>query len=131
MSRTIVNFWLDFLLLVIFISLVWISLIVRFVFPPPLRAAKWTLWGLGYEQWSNAQFALTAAMAAAVLLHLMLHWSWIWGVVVSRLARNDLKKSRADEGTKTLWGVGLLILVLHVLGFGMALAALSIRGPAS
>ncbi|MCE9552311.1 MAG: DUF4405 domain-containing protein [Planctomycetes bacterium] len=130
MSRTIVNFWLDVLLLLIFVSLVWVSLIVRFVFPPALRAAQWSLWGMGYEQWINAQFAMTAAMAAAVLLHLMLHWSWIWGVVSSRMSSKDVKKSRTDEGTKTLWGVGLLILVLHVLGFAMALALLSIRGPA-
>jgi len=129
MSRTIVNFWLDALLLLIFVSLVWVNLIVRFVFPPALQSTGWTLWGLGYEQWINAQFALTSAMAGAVLLHVMLHWSWIWGVAASRLPRSDSKKARADEGTRTLWGVGLLIVVLHVLGIGMALAALFIQKP--
>jgi len=130
MSRTIINFWLDTLLLILFTSLVWVILVLRFAFPPALQAAKWTLWGLGFQQWMNVQFGLTCAMAAAVLLHVMLHWSWVWGVVASRIARGEGKKTKADEGTRTLWGVGLLIVVLHVLAIGLAAAVLCIRGPA-
>lgn len=129
MSRTIVNFWLDALLLMIFVSLVWVTLVLRFVFPPAQQTVNWSLWGLSYENWLNIQFGLMCALATAVLLHLMLHWSWIWGVVSSRLKRADSKKPRADEGVKTLWGVALLIMVLHLLGIGWAVAALCIQRP--
>ena len=69
MSKTTFNFWLDFLLLVIFVSLTWVSVVTRFVFPPPSRAGGWLLWGGTYDQWQTIQFGLLCALAGGVLLH--------------------------------------------------------------
>jgi hypothetical protein len=127
MSRTTVNFLLDSLLLVAFSILVWSAVIVRFVFPPAYDSRGWTLWDLSLDNWLSVQFAMVAVLALGVLIHVMLHWSWVCGVVASRVSRN--KKGKLDNGTQTLYGVGLLIVILNVLGLAIAAGALMIHGP--
>jgi hypothetical protein len=128
-SKTMVNFVLDASLLAVAVAVLFNAAVLRFVFPAPSRSAGWTLWGYGYDAWANFQFALVALFGLAILLHVMLHWSWVCGVVVTRVLRND-SKSRVDEGVQTLWGVGLLIVVVNVIGLLVGLAYLMIRSPA-
>lgn len=123
MSRSAVNFVLDTVLLIAFCALVVCATIVRFVFPPGTVAAGWTLWGWTYDQWSALQFAMVATLALGFTLHVMLHWSWVCGFVAQRLGRKKI-----DDGAQTLYGVGLLIVVFHILGAFIAAAALTIRG---
>ena len=127
MSRTLVNFLLDTLLLVAFTGLVWTAVIVRFVFPPAYDARGWSLWGLSLDGWITVQFAMVSALALGVLLHVMLHWSWVCGVIATRLAKS--KKAKLDDGTQTLYGVGLLIVLLNLIGLAIASAALMVQRP--
>jgi hypothetical protein len=127
MSRTALNFWLDSALLGLFLALVFTSVVAQFIFPPGTAAAGWKLWGGGYAQWRDVQFGTLCAFTLAVLLHLMLHWSWVCGVVASTLKRN--KKPHLDDGVRTLYGVGALIVILNLLGLAVAAAALAIHGP--
>lgn len=130
MSRTIVNFWLDSLLLVLFLVLLWSSAILRFVFPPGPHAAGWTLWKWDYARWSDFQFGCICLLALAVLIHVMLHWTWVCGVFTQKFARGrDGKAKNLDDGQRTLFGVGLLIVILNVMGLGLAAAALMIQRP--
>lgn len=126
-SRTTINFWLDTWLLVNFLALVWISFLLRFIFPRGTTASGWSLWGYGYDDWSNAQFATLAVLMLGILVHVMLHWTWVCGVITSRMHRADGKPVRWDDGVRTLVGVGLIVVLLNVLGLLMALAALTIR----
>ena len=91
-----------------------------------LAAAGWRLWNLAYNGWASLQFALVAALALGILVHVMLHWSWVCGVAKRR---SPNKKKKPDEGTQTLYGVGLLIVIANVLGLAIAAAALSIERP--
>ena len=127
MSRTLLNFLLDSLLLIAFSVLVWSAVIVRFVFPPAAGSKGWLLWGLSYDQWISVQFAMVAILALGILIHVMLHWSWVCGLLTARLSRG--RKVKLDDGTQTLYGVGLLIVILNVLGLAIAAAALSILPP--
>ncbi len=127
-SRTAVNFLLDAALLAVFVFLMAASAIVRFVFPPGTTAAGWQLWGLGYDEWSAIQFALVALLALGVLVHVMLHWSWVCGVVANRVAK---RKGKVDDGLQTIYGVGLLIVICNVVGLLLAAAALSVREPST
>ena len=86
------------------------------------------LWGWGHDDWARLQFTLTAVLLAAIVLHVMLHWSWVCGVVAS--LRTTRKKGKVDDGIRTLYGVGLLIVLLHVLGIGLTAAVLTIEDPA-
>jgi hypothetical protein len=127
MSRTLLNFILDSLLLAAFGVLVWSAVVVRFVFPPGTSAAGWLLWGMSYDQWISLQFAMVAILALGVLIHVMLHWTWVCGFIAARLGRG--KKAKLDDGTQTLYGVGLLIVIFNLLGLAIAAAALSIQPP--
>jgi hypothetical protein len=125
MSRTMVNFLLDASLLLIFVVLVSIGTIIRFVFPPGPDSRGWQLWGLGYDQWSTIQFGTIALLAMGILIHVMLHWSWVCGVIASRTSRHGKKKF--DEGVQTIYGVGLLIVIVNIVGLAIAAAALTVQ----
>ncbi len=130
MSRTIINFWLDTAMLVNFLAVVLVSVVVRFIFPPAASAEGWTLWSWTLDQWIGLQFVLLSVFVFGVLLHLMLHWNWVCGVLSSRLLPKRAGKRRnMDEGSRTILGVGLLIVLLNVMGLAIAAAVLSIQGP--
>ena len=78
--------------------------------------------------WRNVQFALLCALALAVLVHIMLHWNWICGVISHQLARRrPARVASNDGGQHTLWGVAALIFVVNSLGLAVAIAALTIE----
>lgn len=127
-NRTKVNFWLDAVLLIAFMALCGVSVVLRFVFPKPTAAAGWRLWGLAYDQWVDVQFGALALIALGIMIHVMLHWTWVCGVVVNHILRAD-RRHAADDGVRTIYGVGLLIVLLNVFGALIAAAALMIRAP--
>jgi hypothetical protein len=128
-TRTSINFLLDCALCVIFLSIVFCAVVLRFVFPPATSAAQWVLWGASYDDWAQIQFAILCLFTLAVLVHVMLHWTWICGVVSNRLSEWRKKPTRIDEASRTVYGVGLLILVVNVIGVSIAVAALTIQPP--
>lgn len=127
MSRTILNFLLDTALLLMFMTLAATAVIVRFVFPPGTLADGWTLWGYGYDAWVAFWFNLLAVLSLMILLHVMLHWSWVCGVVAQRLSKRRGRTVRIDEANQTVYGVGLLVVLFTLTGIVVAAAALSIR----
>jgi hypothetical protein len=130
MSRTTLNLLVDIALLVVFLAVVWTGVVVRYLFPQPMYSQGWRLWGLTLSDWLNAHTAALGVMALVVLLHVMLHWSWVCGVLVTRWTHDKSAANKLDDGTRTLWGVGLLIALLLSLGLLTALAALTIQPPA-
>jgi hypothetical protein len=123
-SKTVVNFWLDCLLLVMFLLLVWVSAVLWFLFPVGPAEQEWLLWGGDVEFWRGFQFGVLCAFAMGVVLHVMLHWSWICGVV----ARNLLGRPPSrDAGTQTLIGVGVLLGILHLIAAALLAAWFSLQ----
>jgi hypothetical protein len=123
-----INLVLDMALLVAFVLLCIAAVIVRFVFPPGPAAKGWTLWGFDYDAWNGIQFGLLATLAVGILVHVMFHWSWVCNVVASRFLRS--RSGKIDDGLQTIYGVGLLIVLLNAIGITVAAAMLTIRGPA-
>lgn len=131
-SRTTVNYWVDAALLVMFLLLWWSSLVLRFVFPPGAYATGWQLWGWGFTQWLSFQFGVLVAFSLGVLLHLMLHWTWVCSVTLklfSRRAAANQKQHVPDDGLRTLYGVIVLIVALHAVGLAALAARLTIQPP--
>lgn len=122
-----VNLVLDGVLLIVFVALCFAAVVVRFVFPPGPNATGWTLWGLDYDAWGGIQFGLVAALALGILVHVMLHWSWVCNMVAGRFLTT--RPGRVDDGLQTIYGVGLLIVLLTSIGVALAAAVLTIRGP--
>jgi hypothetical protein len=95
MSMALINFWLDAGLLVAISFLGWVTAMLQIVFPAPTAAVGWTLWGLSYNQWHDAQFISLCAFALLVLVHLMLHWNWVCSVIATHVLR--IKDHRCDS----------------------------------
>ncbi len=125
-SRTLVNFWLDALLATVFVKLCITAVIVQFVFPPGIAARGVSLWGMSYGQWCSIQFSLLAVLALGVLVHVMLHWTWVCGVLTKRI----LGQHRIpDNGIRTIYGVGLFICLLLIGAAAVGLAQWMIISP--
>lgn len=132
MSRTVLNFWLDVTLLLAFLGGVWVTLVLRVVFPAGTTARGWRLWGRSFDQWCDIQFSMWCMFAFGVLLHVMLHWTWVCGVIASRMSRGEAGKKRTwTDGERTLFGVALLVLLFVVLGTALAAAMFTVRTPDS
>ena len=126
MSKTILNFWLDALLLVMFLLLVWVSTILQWIFPAASSAHGWTLWGYTYDEWQGLQYTVLAIFTLEVLLHVMLHWSWVCGVIATKIIRGH---GKPDYGMQTIYGVILLIGILVLIGVGVGWAQFTIVKP--
>ncbi len=122
-SKATVNFWLDAALAVIFVALVTVSVLLRFVFPSPTAAAGWSLWGYGYDQWARAQFAILCVLGGGIVIHVMLHWTWVCGMLTRGKSESSL---RTDNGVQTIVGVVFLVALLHVVGIVLLSAMLSV-----
>lgn len=126
MNKTIFNFVLDVLLLINFLVLVWVSCVLRFAFPPPTSADEFRLWGINYNGWSEFGFLLLALIVLGILVHVMMHWSWVCGVIATKLLGI---KAKADDAAQTLYGVGFLMAILLVFAAGLLAAKVSVQSP--
>lgn len=126
LSRTLINLWLDVALLINFLGLGIVSVLLQFVFPPGIAAGGWSLWGLNFSQWQSLQFGMLSLLTVGIVVHLMLHWTWVCSVV----ARNVFGQTEVpDEGLQTIYGVILLIAVLLTGAVVTGLATVTIRMP--
>ena len=122
---TIINFWLDVMLLIVFMIQAWIFTVLHLVFPRG-AGADWKIWGGTPLDWSETLFTTYCVFAVGIVLHVMLHWAWICGVVATRLLG---RKAGKDDGSHTLIGVGVIVLLVHLLGIGILAAKVAMIGP--
>lgn len=121
MSMALVNFWLDACLFVSLIFIMWVSVMLQLVFPPPTEAAGWSLWGLSYNDWQRVQFYAQCVFALLAVEHVVLHWNWVCSIIATQVLR---VKSRPDEGVQAVYGVGTFITIL-VIVMGALIAAMA------
>jgi hypothetical protein len=126
LSMAVVNFCLDAILLAILTLYGWVAVMLPVVFPAPSSAAGWSLWGWNIDQWWDFQFAILCAFAVAVLVHVMLHWNWVCSVVMNQVFRT---RRRIDDSMQTVYGVGTLIILLHLMAAGLIAALWSVHKP--
>ncbi|MBC8350386.1 MAG: hypothetical protein H8E66_00260 [Planctomycetes bacterium] len=107
----------------------WLQFVIRFVFPPASSAAGWSLWGMSLDSFAEFSFWVMCLLALEVLVHIMLHWSWVCGVVSRKILRRKGQNRKWGDGEATLIGVGLLAFVLVLLGSTLGWAILSAHGP--
>jgi hypothetical protein len=124
--NVIINFWLDVLLLVLFMVQAWMFAVLHAVFP---RGAgpDWKIWGGTPLDWSESLFVTFCIFSVAIVVHVMFHWSWVCAVVATRIFG---RKPGKDDGSHTLIGVGLIVLLVHLLAVGILVARVAMKGPA-
>lgn len=120
-----INFWLDVGLLLLFLVQAWMFAVLHYVFPRG-AGTDWRIWGATSLDWSESLFQVFCVFAVGIVLHVMLHWDWICGVVATRLFG---RKSRKDDGSHTLVGVGVIIILIHLLVVGILAAEMALVGP--
>lgn len=109
-------------MLVAFMVVLTLAAIVQFVFSAGGSAAGWSLWSHDRSDWQTALSVSIAVFGLLVLLHLILHWSWVCTFVTSRLSKATGRRTVLTESARTLWGVTLLIAILTVMGAALATA---------
>jgi hypothetical protein len=124
-SSTIINFWLDVILLVLFMIQAWLFAVIHVVFPRG-AGSDWKIWGATPLDWSEALLTVYCVFGVAVLLHVMFHWTWICGVISTRILK---RKARKDDGSQTLIGVGLIVLLVHLLFAGILITKMGLTPP--
>lgn len=125
-SMAVINFFLDAALFVSLVSVMWVSVLMQVIFPPPTLAAGWTLWGLTYDQWRNVQFGALCVCAGLAIEHLVLHWNWVCSVLATQVLK---LKSRPDEGNQAVYGVGVFITVMLIFMASLLTALFTVSGP--
>ncbi|MCX7419945.1 MAG: hypothetical protein NT013_10455 [Planctomycetia bacterium] len=124
MSKSIINLVLDALLLVAAVFLLWVSVVMRMVFPAPTKADGWVLWGLSFDRWHDVQFTTLCVVALLALEHLVLHWSWVCGIISTKILR---MKNRPDEANQAVYGVATFIALLLTQLAGLVAATLAVK----
>lgn len=119
--KTLINFWLDVLLLVLFLLQAWMLTVLAIIFPRGTTAAR--IWGLTAADWLDSLFATFGVFSVGIVVHVMFHWTWICGTVATKLLR---RKAGKDDGSQTLIGVGFLIVLLHVFGAAVLAARVAL-----
>jgi len=119
--KTVINFWLDVALLVLFMLQAWMLTVLSVVFPRGSTGSM--IWGLSASDWLDSLFATFCVFAVGVVVHVMFHWNWICGTVATKLLG---RKAGKDDGSQTLIGVGFLIVLLHLFGAAVLAARVSI-----
>lgn len=127
LSMAVINFWLDAGLFVALAVVMWTTAIMAAIFPTPTRAAGWSLWGLNYDQWHFLHVGALFVFAALAVEHLALHWNWVCTIVSTKILR---AKSRPDEGTQAVIGVGVFIGVMLIILATLVVALFTVQSSA-
>lgn len=102
MNRTIANLWLDLVALLLTIGLMLTGGIIHFVLPPGTGHSL-RLFGLGRHDYGEIHFWLAALALGVLVLHIVLHWSFVCGVVAK-----SFNKERPGSRQLLRWGLGVV-----------------------
>jgi len=90
MKRTTVNFIVDLIAFIDLLFLAFTGFIIKFILPPgsggrgqgfrggrgPAEGIR-ELWSMTRHEWGDIHFYLSVAFIVLILVHIILHWTWI------------------------------------------------------
>ncbi len=115
MARSTLNFIIDVVAFLIMLAMVATGLLMRFVLPPG-SGGRLSLWLGTRHDWGEVHFWLAVGLAALLLLHLALHWSWVCGLVASWLRRPHTPAHPPHPLRRNLLGTAILAAVVACVG---------------
>ncbi len=77
MNRNQLNYAIDGLLMLLGLAVLITGLLLGFVIPRGRRWRGIALWGLARHDWADVHLWLALSMTALIVLHLILHWTWV------------------------------------------------------
>jgi len=130
MKRQIVNLSLDIVLLVCVLGIAFTGLLMRWILPPG-TGGRLSLWNMTRHEWGDVHFWLTVGFGSIVLLHLVMHWAWLW-VTLSRLVGlGGLATTRSRRMTRGVVGFAMLALFAALMSGGLILAQKQVHSSVS
>jgi hypothetical protein len=124
-SMALINLVLDATLFLSVVFLMWVSVMMQVIFPPPTEAKGWGLWGLNFDQWRDRQFIALCVAVILTVEHLSLHWNW----VCCTIATHILGTKKPDEGSQVVYGVGVFIGILLLVMASLIAALFTVNQP--
>jgi heme/copper-type cytochrome/quinol oxidase subunit 3 len=125
-SMALINLLLDTVLFFAVVFVVWVSVLMQVIFPPPTTAQGWKLWGMTFDQWRDAQFYSLCVAGVLAIEHLVLHWNWVCCAIATHILKS---KSKPDEGSQAVYGVGTFIVILLLVFASLLAAKISVVQP--
>lgn len=123
MRRDTLNFVVDLLALFAMMGLIATGLVQRYLLPPGSRGGRGlSLWGLGRHDWGDIHFWIAVALAALLVLHVALHWTWVC-VLVTRWLRPAGAPAGAPSATRRNIAGLIFLVVLAALTAAFVWAA--------
>lgn len=131
MTRSTLNYLIDAATLLVLLGMIATGLILEFVLPPGsggIRHAPDTLWTLARHDWGTLHFYAALTMAALIVLHLALHWNWVFTTTARLLMRGRPPRS-TDAWRRNAIGMCLLTAVFASLFLFVVFAKMSVSSP--
>lgn len=130
MKRSTLNYIVDIATLLLILAMVCTGLILAYVLPPGSGGrgggAASVLWNWSRHDWGDLHFWIAVGLAAILVLHVALHWSWVCGITRHLLGRthNSLNPSRWKQN---LSGIAFLASLIILLGGFTLIARASVE----
>lgn len=95
MKRTLLNYWIAVAMFALMLGIALIGVLLGFVIPrgEGFSASRKQLWGMGRHDWGNVHLWLAIAFLVVLVVHIVLHWSWI-----VTTTRNVCRRGRQAQG---------------------------------
>jgi cytochrome b561 len=99
MKRTSINFIVDLAGFLVFIALFFTGYVIRFTLPPGTggkgreisggvgRTDIEQFWSMSRYQWSDIHYILAAVFTILIIIHILMHFSWIKCYIRSTFSR--------------------------------------------
>jgi hypothetical protein len=94
MRKNTLNFIVDVVTLIAILGMTGTGLILKFSLPPGSGGRGLALWGLGRHEFGDIHFWIAVALGVLLIVHLVLHWSWVVGTIRRLVSRNGRPTGR-------------------------------------
>ncbi len=92
MSRSTLNFVVDAVAFAAFLFLASTGILIHVVLPPGSGHFS-VLWGMDRHEWGEMHLWLATILIVLMVLHLLLHWSWVVSMIAGSPARRSTARS--------------------------------------
>ena len=125
MNRNQLNYAIDVLLMLLGLAVLITGLLLAFIIPRGSGRRGVTLWGLARHDWSDVHLWLALPMVALIVLHLILHWTWVHHTTARTLGLKP-KPHPHPRGSRISLAITLGLLAALIFG-SLALGRVMLR----
>jgi hypothetical protein len=94
MKRSLINLTVDIVAAVSLLVMILTGYILRFPLPPSTNRT-YELWGMSRHEWGTIHAWAGAWLVGVILLHLILHWDWIFTMVRRRFTSSQVPPNQS------------------------------------